>query len=244
MLPVPHPLAVAASPPLPRETVRATRRPGPRPRWAVRLTGALGIAFLQVVGAGGPAFGLNTPDGGFRPGENTVSAAEGAKPPAQKSAPAQKLKAAILINLARFFSWPEASLGPAEKPFRLGILGTDPFEDYLKQESAGLTIQGHPLVLVHGKKVSDLKDCRLIFIAPDREISLDDIVSDLIRAPVLTVGDEPDFARRGGMVNLRMRGNLLSLEICREAVEITGLGIRSSLGQLKGIEWIARAGTP
>ncbi len=153
--------------------------------------------------------------------------------------PVQRLKAAILINIARFFTWPAETLGPTDQPFRIGILGTDPFGDHLRQESAAATIQGRPIGLVRAQRPEDLRGCQLVFIAPDRDLSLRDSLAPLARHTILVVGDEPEFAKRGGMVNLRLHGDQISLEICREAVEATGLGFRASLRQVKGIEWIA-----
>lgn len=160
------------------------------------------------------------------------------------AAPAARIKAAVAINIARFFTWPESALGATNQPFRIGILGADPFGDHLRLEAAAATVQGRTVSVVRARQPEDLKRCHLVFVSPDRDLSLKESLAAFEHQPVLLVGDEPDFARRGGMVNLRLRGDQLSLEIRRDRVESAGLGIRASLRQVRRIEWITEPQAP
>ena len=162
----------------------------------------------------------------------------------KRSEPVARLKSAIVIESARFFIWPGSVLGDTNQPFRIGILGTDPFGDAMKLGAQSKTALGHRITLVRSRRPEDLKSCHLVFISPDRQISLKDSLAPFAGLPILLVGDEPDFARRGGMVNLRLRGELVAVEICKEAVESTGLGFKASLRQTKRIEWITNAVPP
>ena len=113
-----------------------------------------------------------------------------------------EVKAAFLFNLTQFVAWPVASLPRNQAPFVIGILGEDPFGDVLDQTVQGEAVEGRKIVVERYTNLAAIKDCQILFIGRSEERHLDQIWPLLKDKPVLTVADMPQFAKRGGTVNL------------------------------------------
>ena len=67
---------------------------------------------------------------------------------AQESPPTEyQLKAAFLLNFAKFVEWPRVAFAEAGSPLVLGILGENPFGDALDRTIKDKTINNRPLVV-------------------------------------------------------------------------------------------------
>ena len=78
--------------------------------------------------------------------------------------------------------------------------------------------------------------CHLLFISDSEAESLAAILAALDDRPVLTVADMPNFARAGGIINLKTTGeNKLRFEINTGTARRAGLKISSKLLNLAEI---------
>ncbi|HVY70275.1 MAG TPA: YfiR family protein [Verrucomicrobiae bacterium] len=155
--------------------------------------------------------------------QNTIRAAEISE---------YALKAEFLCNFPDFTTWPETAFATAESPIVIGILGTDPFGSVLDQTVVRKTINGRHLVVRRLKDLSGARECHVLFIAESEMRKLPEILNSLGSSPILTVGDSEGFARRGGMINLRLEGRKIRFEINLKATEQTNLRLRSQLIKL------------
>jgi hypothetical protein len=88
------------------------------------------------------------------------------------------------------------------------------------------------------KRVSrsqDVSSCNILFISPSEEERLPRILKELGRTSVLTVGETEHFGERGGMINFRVEGERVRLEINVEATQRAGLKVSSQLLKLASI---------
>ena len=76
-----------------------------------------------------------------------------------------QIKAAFLFNFAQFVKWPGNSFVSGDAPFKIGILGDDPFGSALDAMIQGETIDNHRLVVVRGQRIEVLEDCQMIFVS-------------------------------------------------------------------------------
>jgi hypothetical protein len=150
-----------------------------------------------------------------------------------------QLKAAFLLNFAKFVEWPE---GPARQgPIQICVAGKDPFGDLLVDVLRGQSAQGRALAVARPKGPEDFRQCGVLFIAAS-EKKRQAILQAVRGAPVLTVGETPGFAESGGMVNLVLESKRIRLESNPDEAAQAGLRISSRLLQLTRVVKTAAGG--
>ncbi|MCI0568383.1 MAG: YfiR family protein [Acidobacteria bacterium] len=141
-----------------------------------------------------------------------------------------QVKAAFLYNFAKFVEWPD----PASGPIRLCIVGDDPFGSNLEVTVRGKTISGHPIEIRRMNRGDNPRDCQIAFIrATEREAR--SVLELLQGASTLTVGESPNFARDGGMINFVLEDKRVHFEINPGAAQRARLKISSRLLSLARI---------
>ncbi len=140
-----------------------------------------------------------------------------------------QIKAAFLFNFAQFVKWPVESFVRPDAPFKIGILGDDPFGSALDEIIRGETINGHPLTVVRAQRIEDLKDCQLIFVSRSEDSHVGEILAQLDSRPVLTVSEVESFARNGGDINFYLTDGKIRFEINPQSAQRSGLKISSQL---------------
>jgi hypothetical protein len=152
-----------------------------------------------------------------------------------------QVKAAFIVKFAMFVEWPASARPAANEPFTIGILGQDPFgkdfDDAIKNER----VSHRPVSLRRARELSELEGCQAIFISASESKRLAELLRGVERKPVLIVGEESDFAMRGGMIGFIRAGGKLRFEINPAAAERAGLKLSAKLLQVGKI--VARAKT-
>lgn len=138
-----------------------------------------------------------------------------------------KVKAAFLLNFARFITWP--GVGESPGTFPLCIVGTDPFGDAL----AGIETKsvGGEKIEMHFPSANskELGQCRMLFVSRSEEENVPRILSLISGQPVATVSDIEGFAEAGGTFELKNQEGRLSFIINNSGAKARGLKISSSL---------------
>jgi hypothetical protein len=148
--------------------------------------------------------------------------------PAQSGAGSEyQIKAAFLINFARFVDWPEA--GGASDPFILCVVGRDPFGAILDDTASGKTVNGRTLVIRRVATIPEVRPCQMAFLPASDMYRFDEMAASLKDRPVLTVGEAKAFALRGGHINFVMQGDRVHFEINPSAAALAHLRISSRL---------------
>lgn len=146
---------------------------------------------------------------------------------AEQSEVEYKVKAAFLLNFARFVSWPDGN--GHSTSFPLCIVGADPFGDAL----AGIETK-----TVAGKKVTmrfpasssrELGQCRMLFVSQSEESNIGRILKMVAGKPVVTVSDIAGFADAGGIFEFKNQRGRLVFVINNTQAKTMGLSISSSL---------------
>ena len=149
---------------------------------------------------------------------------------AQESAPTEyQLKAAFLLNFAKFVEWPPAAFAQPTSPIVLGILGENPFGDALERTIQDKTINNRPLVIKPFRSAADATNCHLLFISASEKARLPEILAGLGKACALTVSETDRFTESGGMINFIRQGNKIRFQINEVAAKGAGLKISSKL---------------
>ena len=143
-----------------------------------------------------------------------------------------KVKAAFLLNFARYVEWPENAFASTNSPIVIGVLGQDQLGRNLDMTVEGKTVEKHPVHVKRGKGVDDLGDCHVVFVCASEREHLRATLGQLQTRPVLTVSDMDGFATDGGMILLKKKQGMMRFDINREAAEKAGLKISSKLLKL------------
>lgn len=117
---------------------------------------------------------------------------------------AARIQAAFLRNFAHYVTWPEQAFVSDQSPWRICILGSDPFGDALDDTLRGRTEQGRPFEIIRAETAADIAPCQIVYVAYRTSASRRAALAELINRPVLTVGDAPEFLQEGGMIRFQV----------------------------------------
>jgi hypothetical protein len=148
---------------------------------------------------------------------------------AQWSAPAAEyqVKAAFLLNFARFVQWPDT--GKPGGPLIIAVLGRDPFGPALEQTIRGKSVNGRELELRYVDRSHNLKGCHVVFVSSSESRHTSEILQKLSGSYVLTVGETDDFTQEGGVIRLLLDGSHVRFDVNRGAAAKNGLKVSSKL---------------
>ena len=133
-----------------------------------------------------------------------------------------KVQAAYVFHLTRFVDWPALP----ESEIRICVVGADTLAGLIT-ELSGREVKDRSLrVMVD--LVPDPAICQVLFIGPGERHAAE-LLARVRGRPVLTVSDEAEFARHGGMVGFYMEGGKLRLEVNPELARTVNLRFSAKL---------------
>lgn len=160
-----------------------------------------------------------------------------------------EIKAAFIYNFLKFIDWPEEKMTSNGDQIIIGIIGNDPFgstTDVFK----GKSVEDRKLVVKKfdsrlqlqnsaednkeklTKQTEELRKCHLLFICPSEKKIVPELVEALAGYSVLTIGDNAEFIKSGGVINFFLEEKKVRFDINLTAAENAGLKIRSQLLRL------------
>lgn len=152
-------------------------------------------------------------------------------PLARSQAPSTetKLKAAYLFNFARYTEWPVAAVPESDSPITITILGDDPFGEILDKTVQGRLIDQHPVRIHRTRNLSEAARGHIVFVSSSENARMADVLGALNGKPVLTVGNDTQFLKIGGMIHFLIEQEAVRFNIDLDMVEKSGLRIRSRM---------------
>ena len=159
----------------------------------------------------------------------SLSVALCASTPASAQAPAfneYQVKAACVLNAARFVSWPASAFSSADAPLVIGILGENPFGSTLQEVVSGAKVRGRRLT-VRRVGLNEARDCHILFVSRSERDRLPTILGALGDATVLTISEIDRFVQSGGTIGLALDQGKIRFEINQDAANQARLKIDS-----------------
>src|SRR5579885_613099 len=149
---------------------------------------------------------------------------------AQESRPPEyDVKAAFLLNFAKFVEWPTNAFADAQAPLVIGVLNSDPFRGSLQAIVAGRKIGGRPVTVRILHTPAEATNCHVLFIPAAAQKQIPAALEAARRARVLTVGETPGFCEAGGMIDFVIENHQVHFDINNKAAQAAGLKISSKL---------------
>ena len=136
------------------------------------------------------------------------------------------IKAEYLLKLVPFVDWPQNAFASPGDPFRLCIVGQDPFGGLVEQAAQGQSMGQRPVSVVRLKAVAAADRCQLMYVAGDPQFVAQSLAA-VSGSPVLTVTDAQGETK--GIVNFVVLQNHVRFEIDRAAAAKSHLNLSSKL---------------
>jgi len=152
----------------------------------------------------------------------------GAAPPDEPPSE-YEVKAAYLVNFARFVEWPESSFARNQRVLTIGILGTDPFGPAVQDLLEGRVLGSRTLTVLRFARLDDVQPVQILFVTGLEGAQVPQLLEKLHGAAVLTVGDKEGLARAGFVINFVLEQNRVRFEVNPAAAKQVGLKISSKL---------------
>ncbi len=152
-----------------------------------------------------------------------------------------KVKAAYILNFAKFIKWPLEENKEADEPLVIGVLGHDPFGSVLDRTLADRSVEGRTFsvrrfdVDDEGPTVDELKSCDMLFISSSEETRVERWLEILKGSDVVTVSDIPQFASRGGMLGFVLAERRIVFEANLQEIDKAKVEVSSKLLRLARI---------
>jgi hypothetical protein len=151
--------------------------------------------------------------------------------PAAGRADEDDLKAALVYRFTTFVEWSQTPVDAATA-LKIGVLGADVVASKLEHVVEGRHVAGRPIEVERLSSVRGAARCQVVYLGERAEDQLAALLAGVAGGGVLTIGEMPGFARRGGMVELRRQGSRLAFEIHRGAATRAGLRISPTVLKL------------
>jgi len=147
-----------------------------------------------------------------------------------------QIKAVYLFNIALFLTWPNNTFKSPEQPFRLCILGKDPFGIELDIVVENEKIEGHPVVVPRFSTVEMSRYCQILFINQAEQNNLAMIFAYLSKRPILTISSINNFVTQGGMIQFfNTQNNQVRLMIAPKTLKEIGIKASANLLEIAKI---------
>jgi hypothetical protein len=151
-----------------------------------------------------------------------------------RSVEKQTVLAVLTLNIARFTSWPEHTFNNAETRLNLCVFG-----DNIVQQSFenidGKTANNRTIHIINLSRLRNLNQCQVLYLSELNRSRLTPLLMELKSHPVLTIGENVEFLRAGGMVGLEKVNGKMQLNINLPIVKQSNLVISSRLLKLANI---------
>jgi YfiR/HmsC-like len=144
-----------------------------------------------------------------------------------------KVKAALILNIAKFTEWPDAEM-PAGKPVVVTIIGADPFEGSLDEvlkgkDKDGRSFEVKKIASADAASADDLKNSHIVFMAASQSDKGPAVLEKTKGSAVLVIGDEAGFPKDKGMVALPVKDGKVAIEVNPDRVSGESMKMSSKL---------------
>jgi len=146
-----------------------------------------------------------------------------------------QFKAAFLYNVAKFVEWPPAAFKGSSDPIVSCILGDSPLASALEQGAKGKMVGDREFVIRRIADVRQSSGCHILFVSSSERKRWRSIFDGTRNSGMLTIGESDGFATEGGVLNFKLEGNKMLIQINLETANREGLKISSRLLSLSQI---------
>jgi hypothetical protein len=145
---------------------------------------------------------------------------------------ADQVKAAFVYNFTKFIEWPPQSFTDEHAAIVIGVLGDSSMAAVLDDVVRDRRVNGRPITVRTIQSAADAASTHVLFVSNAEGSQWVQVQAAIDTRPVVTVGESPSFARKGGTINFVVQGDKLRFEINMTAAERSGVKISAQLQKL------------
>lgn len=139
-----------------------------------------------------------------------------------------QVKAIFLFNFTQFVEWPAHAFAN-NTPLIIGILGKNPFGNYLNDAIQGEKVNNRPIILEYFSDAEKVENCHILFINLQKSAEIKAALAALKGRSILTVSDANNFTRYGGIIQFFTSNGKIKIRINIDAATDADLTISSKL---------------
>jgi hypothetical protein len=143
-----------------------------------------------------------------------------------------EIKAAFLLHFSRFVEWPASAFASPDAPLFICVLGDDPFGPALEEIVRNERVETHPISVERYQVAGNVDRCHILFVGRSGEPLQRRILDQVRGKSILTVSDEEEFTRRGGVIGFVTVNGKVKLQVNRSSAQRADLRISSRLLRL------------
>ena len=148
---------------------------------------------------------------------------------AQENSQEYQVKAAFLVNFARFIAWPENAPSPEGGEITFCIAGKNPFGTALNALD-NKQINSRSIKVVYAPTFQNLPLCNLLFVGgTENSYDLKQLLPRITKGPTVTVSDIPGFVEAGGSIEFVIKEDRLSFIINNSDLKQRGIQASASM---------------
>jgi len=146
-----------------------------------------------------------------------------------KAPPDYEVKAAFLVNFAKYVEWPDEAFASTNSPIVIASFGESKLTEAVRKLVHGRSSSGHPIVFEVMAESDKAENYHVVFIPDDLRRRTPKILEKFQGKAVLTVGESERFLDDGGVINFVLRDRKVRLDINLDAAKAARLKISSKL---------------
>ena len=140
-----------------------------------------------------------------------------------------KLKAAFIYKFVDFVTWPGNAAD--QTSFNMCFYGQDKFLSALDPLTTK-TAKGKKIIIKKNVKIGEFGSCNLLFVAESPNETIKQIIASTQGKPILTIGENVDFAENGGVIGFFSLDSKIRFKINAATAAKSNLSISSDLLKL------------
>ena len=141
------------------------------------------------------------------------------------------VKAALLLNFARFIEWPDRAFASPRAAIDICVFAPNPFGQALERVLQGEMVGMRPLSTRDVHRAADAAGCHLLFVPAGTESRAAAILRQ-ISSPTITVGESRRFEDLGGALSFVLEGGRVRFTVNLQSVEERGVRISARMLKL------------
>jgi hypothetical protein len=153
---------------------------------------------------------------------------------ATQSLEEQSVLAALALNIVRFTNWPSEAEKEMKEVINFCVIG----DNVVQQSFTSIddkTVGDKTLRVLNLSRLRNFDQCHVLYISDLKQNVLLQLLVEIKKRPVLTIGEDDNFAEYGGMIGLRNDNGKINLYINLPVAKEANLNISARLLKLAKI---------
>lgn len=140
-----------------------------------------------------------------------------------------RLKAGYLSQFPNFIAWPDNAFPSPKANFAICVFGFFSFGTTLAEASRAELFHGRKIEVRLVRKVPEVRNCQILFVSRSEAGKYAQVMAEVGSAPILTVGETPEFLNAGGAITFSFAQDTLQFEFNLGAAAAARLQVSAHL---------------